>query len=79
MGPLHEKELVDVEKIAESSIAEGNSNAHEDSFHDTHTSENKALVKKFDQRILPLSAFIYLLCYLDRSNIGKHSTLRISD
>lgn len=22
-------------------------------------------------RIVPLTAFIYLLCYLDRSNIGK--------
>ena len=31
----------------------------------------KALVWKQDLRIVPLSAFIYLLCYLDRSNIGK--------
>ncbi|KAL4901700.1 hypothetical protein BDW74DRAFT_187139 [Aspergillus multicolor] len=30
-----------------------------------------ALVWKQDLRILPLSAFIYLLCYLDRSNIGE--------
>jgi hypothetical protein len=30
----------------------------------------KNLVWKQDLRIIPLSAFIYLLCYLDRSNIG---------
>jgi hypothetical protein len=32
---------------------------------------NKALVWKQDLRIVPLSAGIYLLCYLDRSNIGR--------
>jgi hypothetical protein len=32
----------------------------------------KALVWKQDLRVVPLSAFIYLLCYLDRSNIGEH-------
>lgn len=31
----------------------------------------KALVRKQDLRIVPLCAAIYLLCYLDRSNIGK--------
>ncbi|KAL4949432.1 major facilitator superfamily domain-containing protein [Aspergillus filifer] len=30
----------------------------------------RALVWKQDLHIVPLSAFIYLLCYLDRSNIG---------
>lgn len=30
----------------------------------------KALVWKQDLRIVPLCAAIYLLCYLDRSNIG---------
>ena len=30
----------------------------------------KALVWKQDLRIVPLCAGIYLLCYLDRSNIG---------
>lgn len=28
------------------------------------------LVRKIDVRILPTTALIYLLCYLDRSNIG---------
>ncbi|KAL4965348.1 putative MFS transporter [Aspergillus stella-maris] len=31
----------------------------------------RALVWKQDLHIVPLSAFIYLLCYLDRSNIGN--------
>lgn len=31
----------------------------------------KALIRKQDLRIVPLSAAIYLLCYLDRSNIGE--------
>lgn len=36
------------------------------------TAADKALVLKQDLRIVPLCAAIYLLCYLDRSNIGKH-------
>ena len=35
------------------------------------TAAEKALVWKQDLRIVPLSAFIYLLCYLDLSNIGE--------
>ncbi|KAL4918633.1 major facilitator superfamily domain-containing protein [Aspergillus aurantiobrunneus] len=31
----------------------------------------RALIWKQDLHIVPLSAFIYLLCYLDRSNIGN--------
>jgi len=31
----------------------------------------KKLVWKQDLRIVPLSAAIFLLCYLDRSNIGR--------
>ncbi|KAL2812778.1 major facilitator superfamily domain-containing protein [Aspergillus cavernicola] len=34
-----------------------------------------ALVWKQDLRIVPLSAFIYLLCYLDRSNVGNAKAL----
>lgn len=36
------------------------------------TAADKALIFKQDLRIVPLSAGIYLLCYLDRSNIGEH-------
>lgn len=39
---------------------------------------NKALVRKQDFRIIPLSAGIYLLCYLDRSNIGNAKVLNAS-
>jgi predicted GNAT family acetyltransferase len=35
------------------------------------TAAHKALVRKQDLRIIPLCAFIYLLCFLDRSNIGS--------
>ncbi|EED19035.1 MFS transporter, putative [Talaromyces stipitatus ATCC 10500] len=35
----------------------------------------RKLVWKQDLRIVPLSAFIYLLCYLDRSNIGNAKIL----
>ncbi|KAI0968662.1 hypothetical protein F4678DRAFT_442439 [Xylaria arbuscula] len=30
----------------------------------------KRLVRKLDARLMPFTALIYLLCYLDRSNIG---------
>lgn len=42
---------------------------------DIPAAENAALVFKQDLRIIPLSAAIYLLCYLDRSNIGNAKTL----
>ncbi|KAK3313073.1 major facilitator superfamily domain-containing protein [Apodospora peruviana] len=38
----------------------------------------KALVWKKDKRIVPLSAAIYFLCYLDRSNIGNAKILNQS-
>jgi hypothetical protein len=38
----------------------------------------RALVLKQDLRIIPLSASIYLLCYLDRSNIGNAKVLNSS-
>ncbi len=41
--------------------------------------EDVALVRKQDLRIIPLSAFIYLLCYLDRSNIGNAKVLNKED
>jgi hypothetical protein len=38
-----------------------------------YSDREKALVWKQDLRVVPLAAFIYLLCYLDRSNIGTFS------
>ncbi|KAH8672551.1 MFS transporter-like protein, partial [Tricladium varicosporioides] len=38
----------------------------------------KALVWKQDLRIIPLSATVYMLCYLDRANIGNAKTLNSS-
>jgi sugar phosphate permease len=36
------------------------------------------LLRKQDARIIPLAAGIYLLCYLDRSNIGNAKVLNSS-
>ncbi|KAH7398625.1 putative MFS transporter [Phaeosphaeria sp. MPI-PUGE-AT-0046c] len=41
----------------------------------TRIREEKALVKKQDVRILPLSALCYLILNLDRSNIGNAKTM----
>ncbi|KAI0084570.1 MFS transporter [Irpex rosettiformis] len=38
-------------------------------------SEEKRLVRRIDIRFVPLSMFIYLLCFLDRSNIGNAKVL----
>ncbi|KAE8420447.1 major facilitator superfamily domain-containing protein [Aspergillus pseudocaelatus] len=65
----HEHELEDVENdINDSSNSLEGAPAHD-------TAAEKALVWKQDLRIVPLSAFIYLLCYLDRSNIGNAKVL----
>ncbi|KAF8252198.1 MFS general substrate transporter [Wilcoxina mikolae CBS 423.85] len=42
-----------------------------DDLYNSNTPENRRLLWKQDIRIVPLSAFISLLCYLDRSNIGN--------
>ncbi|RAO65268.1 uncharacterized protein BHQ10_001280 [Talaromyces amestolkiae] len=73
---LHRKTIEDVEtdvlQACESSLS-----THE-SVEDAEGLDNTAirnLVWKQDLRIVPLSAFIYLLCYLDRSNIGNAKIL----
>ncbi|KAF2473605.1 MFS general substrate transporter [Lindgomyces ingoldianus] len=38
----------------------------------------KRMVRKIDIRLLPITALIYLLCYLDRSNIGNAKILNSS-
>ncbi|CAK7230255.1 hypothetical protein SEUCBS140593_007523 [Sporothrix eucalyptigena] len=35
----------------------------------------KRIVRKIDYRLLPITALIYLLCYIDRSNIGNAKIL----
>ncbi|KAF2096428.1 MFS general substrate transporter [Rhizodiscina lignyota] len=45
---------------------------------DVEANKDRALVRKQDLRIVPLSAGIYLLCYLDRSNIGNAKVLNQS-
>ncbi|KAK8019935.1 MFS general substrate transporter [Apiospora arundinis] len=43
----------------------------------SNTAERKLLWRQ-DKRIIPLSAGIYFLCYLDRSNIGNAKILNNS-
>lgn len=50
-----------------------------DDLFDSATPENRRLLRKQDLRIVPLSAFIYLLCYLDRSNIGNARIMNLND
>jgi hypothetical protein len=42
------------------------------------STRERALIWKQDIRIVPLAAAIYLLCYLDRSNIGNAKVLNSS-
>ncbi|KAN0103449.1 MFS general substrate transporter [Hyaloscypha variabilis] len=65
-------DLEHVEAGKEASIARPNAISKE------CTPEERALVWKQDLRIVPLCATIYLLCYLDRSNIGNAKTLNSS-
>ncbi|KGO44826.1 Major facilitator superfamily domain, general substrate transporter [Penicillium expansum] len=62
-----EKYMQDVEQASEL--------ASPDVTDDTLKTREKALVWKQDLRIVPLCAAIYLLCYLDRSNIGNAKIL----
>jgi len=43
------------------------------------TPEDKRVVRKLDIRILPLSAFVFFLCSLDRSNIGVQTVLCLQE
>ncbi|KAH7396070.1 MFS transporter [Cadophora sp. MPI-SDFR-AT-0126] len=49
-----------------------------DEFHED-TEANKKLRLRYDVRILPIGAFTYLLCYLDRSNIGNAKIMNTED
>ncbi|KAI9648898.1 hypothetical protein NHQ30_001464 [Ciborinia camelliae] len=61
-------------------IEEGKQTFQETSYAttDDNLANTKSLVWKQDLKIVPLCAGIYLLCYLDRSNIGNAKTLNDS-
>lgn len=40
------------------------------SYRETSTNNGFRILRKTDMRLMPYTALIYLLCYLDRSNIG---------
>ncbi|KAF2142006.1 uncharacterized protein K452DRAFT_326570 [Aplosporella prunicola CBS 121167] len=46
---------------------------------DYDAAASKALLWRQDVRIVPLTSFIYLLCYLDRSNIGNAKVLNAAE
>ncbi|KAJ5404620.1 MFS transporter [Penicillium cosmopolitanum] len=58
------KSSLDIEMI------ETNPN-HSPTLTDDELLVEKRLVRKIDLRLLPLASLVYLLCYLDRSNIGN--------
>ncbi|RYP15292.1 hypothetical protein DL765_005816 [Monosporascus sp. GIB2] len=72
----------DVEK-ADQTAAEEHERSHhlKDAIIDTvaaSSAAERALLWRQDKRIVPLSAAIYFLCYLDRSNIGNAKVLNSS-
>ncbi|KAL6831822.1 major facilitator superfamily domain-containing protein [Trichoderma camerunense] len=69
---VHMDEDVEATKEHLSDIRDGSSLAHIDA------ARSRALVRKQDLRIIPITAGIYLLCYLDRSNIGNAKVLNAS-
>ncbi|KAJ5824317.1 hypothetical protein N7447_006657 [Penicillium robsamsonii] len=56
-------------------VEQGSELTSPDVVDDALNAREKALVWKQDLRIIPLCAAIYLLCYLDRSNIGNAKIL----
>ncbi|PGH06404.1 hypothetical protein GX51_02416 [Blastomyces parvus] len=72
---MTEKSIEDVERA----VPEKETNQHAvDTYLEEGSVSDRALVWKQDLRIVPLSAAIYLLCYLDRSNIGNAKVLNSS-
>ncbi|TFY78685.1 hypothetical protein EWM64_g5329 [Hericium alpestre] len=59
---------VDVEKVV---ISHENVVSEESSVYIVDLAAERRLVRRLDVRIIPASMFIYVLCFLDRSNIGN--------
>ncbi|KAJ3094462.1 hypothetical protein HDU96_001664 [Phlyctochytrium bullatum] len=55
----------------ESSAGIGIRDADDESFPPMTAEEEKQMLRKMDQRLIPLVSFFYLLCFLDRVNIGN--------
>jgi sugar phosphate permease len=65
----------DVEAGKEATAQAQVSESHHPAFTEIDCVREKKLLLRQDLRIIPLSAGIYLLCYLDRSNIGNAKVL----
>ncbi|RYO74870.1 hypothetical protein DL766_008153 [Monosporascus sp. MC13-8B] len=81
MAPAHDVPT-DVEKTGKTAAGEHEGDHHlKDAIIDivaASSAAEKALLWRQDKRIVPLSAAIYFLCYLDRSNIGNAKVLNSS-
>jgi hypothetical protein len=72
--------VVDVEKSERSSVTEGTAvvrkpMARQDDFSGYTEEEllaDKAAVRRLDLTVVPLCGLVYLLNFLDRSNLGKY-------
>ncbi|CAK7566707.1 MAG: hypothetical protein SEPTF4163_004659 [Sporothrix epigloea] len=68
---------VDVNESADNMVEHGNKE-HDGSeiiLTEEEKIKEKHIVRKIDYRLLPTTALIYLLCYIDRSNIGNAKIL----
>ncbi|KAI0338695.1 MFS transporter [Trametopsis cervina] len=60
----------DVEKWADAQVTKETTDVS-----DVAESQEKRLIRRIDVRLVPISMFIYLLCFLDRSNVGNAKVL----
>ena len=49
-----------------------------DGYAGSKTKTEKSLVRRQDIRLIPLCAIVYLLCFLDRANIGRSHVFKSS-
>ena len=66
----------DISKAPEGGSCDSNSSF--DQYTGSGSVEERSLVRKQDWRIIPLCSVVYLLCFLDRSNIGIEQTFAFS-
>ncbi|THC92757.1 hypothetical protein EYZ11_007775 [Aspergillus tanneri] len=61
------------------SYEEARRNSNQSSFPKYTTAEEREVVKKFDRKLVPFLAFLYMLSFLDRSNIGNAKIAGLMD
>jgi hypothetical protein len=61
---------LETEKADVSPVEDGNESPNAATAHHVTPEVERRLVRKLDKRLVPLVMVLYLLAYLDRSNIG---------